>query len=140
MTGATFAQRQRAHQHPRRRQPGFTLLEVILALTICAIALIALFGTIAGSSQLSFRAQQALRESGALWDVVTSTLLVDPAGELLVPTEDSDYRMNLAADELEVPDRKTDTTTETLYQYEIEDQDGDVVLRGTYWVTLEVAE
>lgn len=134
MSSATLPQRQ--HQ----RQSGFTLLEVILALTICAIALIALFGTIAGSNQLSFRAQQALRESGALWDVVTATLLVDPAGDLLVPAEDSDYRVNLAADEIEIPERKTDTTTETLYQYEIEDPDGDVVLRGTYWVTLEVAE
>jgi prepilin-type N-terminal cleavage/methylation domain-containing protein len=123
-----------------RDQSGFTLLEVILALTICAIALVALFGVIAGSKQLTFRAQGALQESTELWDVVTSTMLVDADGELLVPVEDSDYRINLIADELEEPERKTETSTETLYQYEIENADGDVVSQGTYWVSLELAE
>jgi Tfp pilus assembly protein PilV len=125
---------------PRRRDSGFTLLEVILALTICAIALIGLFGTIAGSKQLTFRAQDTLRESSALWDVVTATLLVDASGELLAPIEDSEYTVNLNEEELELPDRRTDTTTEALYQYEVEDPDGAVVVTGTYWVTLEVAE
>lgn len=123
-----------------RRQSGFTLLEVILALTICATALVGLFGVIAGSKQLTFRAQDVLEESNELWAVVTSTLLVDATGELLVPAEDSDYRIDLNFDQLEPPERKTDTTTETLYEYEIEDPDGNLVARGTYWVTLEEAE
>ena len=125
---------------PGRTQSGFTLLEVILALTICAIALVGLFGVIAGSKQLTFRAQGVLEESNALWAQVTSTLLADQTGELLVPNEESDYRINLLGDELEPPERKTDTTTEALYEYEIEDADGEVVARGTYWVTLEEAE
>jgi prepilin-type N-terminal cleavage/methylation domain-containing protein len=125
---------------PKRPQAGFTLLEVILALTICAIALVGLFGVIAGSKQLSFRAQRVLEESNELWAAVTSTLLVDETGELLVPDEDSDYAIDLIADELEPPERKTDSTTEALYEYEIEDPDGNLVSRGTYWVTLEEAE
>ena len=125
---------------PGRRQGGFTLLEVILALTICATALVGLFAVIAGSKQLSFRAQSALEESDALWAVVTSTLLVDASGELLVPRESSAYEIDLRGDELVPPERRTDTTTETLYEYEIEDAEGVVVARGTYWVTLEEAE
>jgi prepilin-type N-terminal cleavage/methylation domain-containing protein len=124
----------------KHSERGFTLLEVMLALTICAIALAALFSVIVGSKQLIFRAQGLLDESIELHSLVSLSLLVDQEGELLVPPEDSDYRIGLIADELEEPERKTETTTETLYQYEIEDEDGDVVLSGTYWVTLEEAE
>ena len=124
----------------RREQSGFTLLEVILALTVCAIALVGLFGIIAGSKQLTIRAQDALQESTELYGLVTTSLLVDAEGMLLLPPEQSDYRYDLIADELEVPERKTDTTTESLYEYEIEDADGNTVFRGTYWVSLEVAE
>ena len=130
------------HPIPAHRavQSGFTLLEVLLALTICAIALASLFSVIAGSKQLTFRAKDALQQSIELRQLVSLSLLVDEAGELLVPPEDSDLEIDLIPDELEVPDRKTATTTETIYQYEIDDPDGNVVLSGTYWVTLEEAE
>jgi prepilin-type N-terminal cleavage/methylation domain-containing protein len=130
----------RAARARGRSQHGFTLLEVMLALTICTIALASLFSVIVGSKQLIFRAQGALEESVELRSLVSLSLLVDPEGELLAPSEDSEYRIALIADELEPPERKTDTTTEALYQYEIEDEEGEVVLRGTYWVTLEEAE
>ena len=123
-----------------RRQGGFTLLEVILALTVCAIALTALFGVIAGSKQLTFRAEGALAEGDELRRLLSLSLLVDPAGELLVPPEDSPYRIRVNSEEIEAPERRTDTSTETLYRYDIENDDGDVVLRGTYWVSLEEAE
>lgn len=128
---------------PRRRRDrdgGFTLLEVMLALAICAIALASLFRVVAGSKQLTYRARSALQETVELRSLLSLPLLVDEEGELLVPDSDEKYRIELLPDELEVPERKTDTTTETLYEYEIEDDDGNVVLRGNYWVTLEVAE
>jgi hypothetical protein len=112
----------------------------MLALTICTIALASLFSVIVGSKQLIFRAQGLLEESIELRSLVSLSLLVDEEGELLLPPEDSDYRIGLIADEIEEPERKTEATTETLYHYEIEDEDGDVVLSGTYWVTLEEAE
>jgi len=84
-----------------RRQRGFTLLEVLLALTICAIALASLFGVIAGSRQLTFRAQGVLTESDDLRRFTSRALLVDPTGALLVPDEESDYRFNPDLDELE---------------------------------------
>jgi len=122
------------------RQRGFTLLEVLLALTICTIALASLFAVIVGNKQLIFRAQGALSESAELQDLITRSLLVDQEGELLVEPAESEYRIRLIADELEAPERKTSETTEALYQYEIENEDGEVVMSGTYWVTLEEAE
>jgi prepilin-type N-terminal cleavage/methylation domain-containing protein len=119
---------------------GFTLLEVLLALTICGFALAALFGVIAGSKQLTFRARSVLTESDELRRVVTSSLIVDAAGELLVPVDVPALSIDLDSAEIEVPERKTAESTETLFQYEIEDADGNLVLLGTYWVSLEVAE
>jgi len=120
-----------------QRSRGFTLLEVMLALTICAIALTSLFSVIVGSKQLTYTAQGALRESTELQGLIGLLMLVDQEGELLAPPADSDYRFRLMPDELEIPERQTSPTTEALYQYEIEDADGEVVLGGTYWVTLE---
>lgn len=122
------------------RQGGFTLLEVLLALTICAIALAALFGTIVQNKQLIYRAQDALDRSTELQRLAGLSLLVDAEGQLLLPPEDAGFEINLIADELEEPERKTTETTEALYQYQIEDEDGRIVLSGTYWVTLEEAE
>jgi prepilin-type N-terminal cleavage/methylation domain-containing protein len=124
----------------RGRQGGFTLLEVMIALTICAIALASLFRVISGSKQLTFRARGALTETVELRNLLSLPLLADEQGEPLVSDDDSKYRIEIVPDELEVPDRKTDVTTETLYEYEIKNDDGDVVLRGSYWVTLDVAE
>ena len=45
---------------PQRRQRGFTLLEVIVALTITAMVLGSLFALAAGSKQLAFRSGQSL--------------------------------------------------------------------------------
>jgi hypothetical protein len=117
-------------------------LEVLLALTICATALAFLFAVIAGSKDLTFRAQGALARGDELRQLVSLSRLVDQTGELLVPEpdSDSDYRLNLEAEELEAPERKTATTTEAVRQYEIENADGDVVYRGFYWITLEEAE
>lgn len=124
----------------RARHRGFTLLEVMLALTICAFALAALFRVVAGSKQLTYRAQNALQETVELRHLLNLPLLVDETGELLVPLDESGYRINLVADEIEIPERKTAETTETLYEYEVEDADGRVMLRGSYWVTLELEE
>ena len=122
------------------RGRGFTLLEVLLALTICGIAFAALFGVIAGSRQLTFRAQGVLTESDAIRRFATRSLLVDESGELLVPDDRSDYRFNPEAEELEAPERKTAATTETIRLYEIEDADGELLYQGSFWVTLEEAE
>lgn len=124
----------------RPRERGFTLLEVLIALTICATTLAFLFAAVAGSKDLTFRAQQALLRGDALRQLVTLSLLVDETGELLVLPEESDYQVVVDTEEIEVPERKTDVTTEAVRAYDIENASGDIVLRGVYWITLEEAE
>lgn len=123
------------------KQRGFTLLEVLIALAICATALAFLFAAIAGSKNLTFRANRALERGNELRQLASLSRLVDQRGELLVeePTG-SDYRVDLEGEELEVPERKTSTTTQAIREYEIQNAEGDVVFRGYYWITLEEPE
>ena len=132
--------RRRAWRGTRRGQRAFTLLEVLIALTICATALAFLFAVIAGSKDLTFRAHQAVKRGDELRQLVTLSRLVDATGELLVPPPDSDYRIELEGEELEAPERKTATTTQAIRRYEIQNADRDVVYSGYYWITLEEPE
>ena len=93
----------------RRGQRGFTLLEVLIALTICATALAFLFTAIAGSKDLTFRANRALQRSDELRRLATMSRLVDQRGELVVEASDQRYRVDLEGEELDVPERKTAT-------------------------------
>lgn len=130
----------RARRSRRRAQRGFTLLEVLIALTICATALAFLFTAIAGSKDLTFRANRALERGDELRRLATLSRLVDQRGELLVEAPESDYRVDLDGEALDAPVRKTATTTQAIRQYQIENADGDVVFRGYYWITLEEPE
>lgn len=127
---------------PVRLRPtrGFTLLEVLIALTICATALAFLFAVIAGSKDLTFRALGAVKRGDEVRQLVSLTRFVDSAAELLVEPPESSYRLDLEGEELDVPVRKTSTTTQAIRQYEIKNADGDVVYRGYYWITLEEPE
>ena len=133
--------RRRPASRPRRPR-GFTLLEVLIALTICATSLAILFSVIAGSKRLTFRANGAIKRGDEVRQLVSLTRLVDQTAELLVepPDPGSDYRIDLEGEELDVPTRKTSTTTQAIRQYEIQNADGDVLYRGYYWITLEEPE
>lgn len=127
----------------RRAQRAFTLLEVLISLTICATSLAFLFAVIAGSKDLTFRANRALQRGDELRQIATLSRLVDQSGELLVTLEseaESAYRIDLEGEELDVPVRKTSTTTQAIRQYEIQNDEGDVVYSGYYWITLEEPE
>ena len=60
------------------RARGFTLLEVMVALTITGLALGGLFGVIAGSKRLAWRAEQALvhASQGELGSVIDRLVLL----------------------------------------------------------------
>jgi prepilin-type N-terminal cleavage/methylation domain-containing protein len=127
----------------RRAQRGFTLLEVLISLTICATALAFLFAVIAGSKDLTFRANRALQRGDELRQIATLSRLVDQNGELIVTLQseaESAYRIDLEGEALEAPVRKTSTTTQAIRQYEIQNDDGDIVYSGYYWITLEEPE
>ena len=42
--------------------------------------------------------------------------------------------------ELEPPERKTQATRQALRQYEVIDEEGELITSGTYWVELDLAE
>jgi MSHA pilin protein MshD len=67
----------------RRRQPGFTLIELIVAITIVAIAATTLMGVIAAVASRSADAmlqQQAIAVAQAYLDEIEQRWVVDPNG------------------------------------------------------------
>ena len=67
-----------------------------------------------------------------------------PPELLVAPESESEssgtYRLDLEGEELDVPVRKTSTTTQAIRQYEIQNDEGDVIYSGYYWITLEDPE
>lgn len=123
----------------RKRLRGFTLLEVMVALTITGMALGGLFGVIAGNKRLAWRSEEALVRSMQTRGMINFSQLNDERGELTVDFE-YDGAGIMTGIELEAPERKTQASTMALRQYEVQDDLGDVVAVGTYWVELELAE
>ncbi len=123
----------------RKRLRGFTLLEVMVALTITGMALGGLFGVIAGNKRLAWRSEEALVRSMQTRGMINFSQLNDERGELTVDFE-YDGAGIMTGIELEAPERKTQASTMALRQYEVLDDLGDVVAVGTYWVELELAE
>lgn len=118
---------------------GFTLLEVMVALTVTGIALGGLFGVVAGSKRLAFRSEQALVESMQVRSLINFTQLNNQRGEIIIDFEDSDLQLD-DDHELEAPERKTMGTTQALRTYEIRDADDEVVASGSYSVILDLPE
>src|SRR5688572_22632789 len=85
---------------------GFTLLEVMVALTITGLALGGLFSVVAGSKRLAFRSERALLESMQVRSLINFTQLNNQRGEIIIDFENTE--LDLEDDlELEVPERKT---------------------------------
>ena len=120
-------------------QRGFTLLEVMVALTITGLALGGLFGVIAGNKRLAWRSEQALLESTTVRSVINFAQLNDMRGDLPLPVDGQGLRIieDLA---VEMPGRRTRGSTQSLRRYEIVNAGGDVVASGTYWVELDLLE
>ncbi len=118
---------------------GFTLLEVMVALTITGLALGGLFGVVAGNKRLAWRSEQALLESMRVRSLINFTQLNNERGEIIIDLENNALKLtdDLA---LEVPARKTMGSTQALRSYEIRDANDEVVASGSYWVILDLPE
>jgi prepilin-type N-terminal cleavage/methylation domain-containing protein len=111
---------------------GFTLLEVLVALTITGFALGALLGVIGGNKQLAWRSEDALVEAGRVRVEINLAQLQDTPGE--VPRESPSHELRLEGEiALEPPTRKTQGINAALYGYEVRDDAGEVVSSGVYW-------
>ncbi|MDO8272583.1 MAG: type II secretion system protein [Gammaproteobacteria bacterium] len=123
-----------------RQQRGFTLLEVVVALTITGMVLGSLFALAGGSKQLAFRSAQSLDIAIEARAAINFALLQDEYREVEEIME-GDERFSIRANEyLEPVPRKTRPTNFKLQSYEVINEDTDESISGTRWVKLEVAE
>lgn len=118
---------------------GFTLLEVIVALTITGFILGSLFSLVAGSKQLSWRSQESLIRAIDARAQLNFALLEDSYSEV-EPIVENDRYQSIAGDILEPPERKTQATVFALQEYDIIDDQRVTVMTGTRWLRLSLPE
>jgi prepilin-type N-terminal cleavage/methylation domain-containing protein len=118
---------------------GFTLLEVMVALTITGMALGGLFGVIAGNKRLAWSSEQSLERTMQVRSMINFSQLNDELGDVYINFGFDDIILD-AGYEIEPPERKTQASPMALRQYELIDEFGEVIHVGTYWVELELAE
>ena len=121
----------------RRSSAGFTLLEVMVALTITAMALGALFSVIGGNKQLAWRAEDALVRSMHVRSLINLAQLGDEDEAVLLSMEHEGLNL-VSGQQFEQPERKTESTLDDLRGFRIEAADGETLAQGTYWLRLEV--
>ncbi len=123
-----------------KRQRGFTLLEVVVALTITGMVLGSLFALAGGSKQLAFRSGQSLDVAIEARASINFALLQDEYREVEEILE-GEERFSIRANEyLEPVPRKTEANTFKLQSYEVIDENTDESIKGTRWVKLELPE
>jgi prepilin-type N-terminal cleavage/methylation domain-containing protein len=123
-----------------KRQGGFTLLEVVVALTITGMVLGSLFALAGGSKQLAFRSGQSLDVAIEARASINFALLQDEYREVEEILE-GEQRFSIRANEyLEPVPRKTEANTFKLQSYEVIDENTDESIKGTRWVKLELPE
>lgn len=130
----------RQFKSPPSPQHGFTLLEVVVALTITGMVLGSLFALAGGSKQLAFRSGESLHTAIQARAAINFALLQDEyrdVEEILEGAERFDIR---AEDYLEFPPRKTQQTIFKLQTYSVMDEESDEAITGTRWVRLELPE
>jgi len=122
-----------------RSERGFTLLEVMIALTITGLALGGLFGIIAGNKQLAWRAEDALLRSMQVRSLINFSQLNDTRGDIVIPLNGTDLQIydNLP---VAIPDRRTQGSPQSLRAFEVLDPNGEVLASGTYRVELDLPE
>lgn len=121
-------------------QQGFTLLEVVVALTITGMVLGSLFALAGGSKQLAFRSGESLHTAMQARAAINFALLQDEYREVEEILEGAERFEIRAEDYLEFPPRKTEATIFKLQTYSVTDEETDEAILGTRWVRLELAE
>ena len=130
----------RHFKSPAPTQQGFTLLEVVVALTITGMVLGSLFTLAGGSKQLAFRSGESLHAAIQARAAINFALLQDEYREVEEIMEGAERFDIRAEDYLEFPPRKTQETTFKLQTYSVTDEETDEAIMGTRWVKLELPE
>lgn len=120
-------------------QSGFTLLEVMVALTITGFVLGGLFSLLGGSKQLAWRSEDSLLRAVNARAAINYALLENNYDEVEPILENDRYRVRVGEIE-EAPERKTQATRLALQDYEIVNEERDEFISGTRWIRLEYEE
>lgn len=121
------------------RQSGFTLLEVIVALTITGFILGSLFSLVGGSKQLSWRSEESLVAATRVRAATNFALLENEFHDVELILQDSSHEIR-PLEILEEPERKTQASIFTLQGYEIVNTENDQFISGSRWIQLELAQ
>ncbi|MDP2139724.1 MAG: type II secretion system protein [Gammaproteobacteria bacterium] len=125
---------------PVVRQQGFTLLEVVVALTITGMVLGSLFALAGGSKQLAFRSGESLHAAIEARAAINFALLQDEYRDVEEILEGEERFAIRADDYLDFVPRKTQQTIFKLQSYVVIDEETDEAITGTRWVKLELPE
>lgn len=125
----------------RRKQHGFTLLEVLVALTITSLVLGGIFTLAAGSKRLAVSTQHSVQDSAAIRAKINLALIDNQFRDLQLPQsmEDNAYLIE-TGERPEDPIRRTEPMRDLLQLYNIEYPDQETSLIGTRWIRLELPE
>ncbi len=113
-------------------QHGFTLLEVLVALTITAMVLGGLFTLAAGSKQLAGRAQSSLSDTVQARANINFALLDNQFRDIESVIED-EFDVS-PVDELEDPLRRTAPMYDLLETYRMVDPETGEQIEGVRWL------
>jgi len=121
----------------KNRQAGFTLLEVIVALTITGFVLGGLFSLVGGSKKLSWRSEESLVQATRVRAAINFALLENEYSNVEEILQDYSYQIR-SLDLFEDPERKTQATVHALQAYEAINRERNEVIVGSRWVQLDL--
>ncbi len=124
---------------PHNAEAGFTLLEVIVALTITGFVLGGLFSLVGGSKQLSWRSEQSLVQATRVRAATNFALLENEYSDVEEILQDESYQIRVL-DLLEDPERKTQSSVHAFQAYEIINRERNEVIAGSRWIQLDLPQ
>ena len=122
-----------------KAQRGFTLLEVIMALTIVGFVLGALFPLLGGSKQLSWRSEESLSRATSVRAVANFALLQNEFRDVEEILEADNYDIRPIG-LLKDPLRKTEPMINALQGFEIIDENREEEVVGSRWIRLNLPQ
>ena len=122
-----------------KKQDGFTLLEVIVALAITGFILGGLFSLLGSSKQLSWSSEKNLLRAAHVRAATNFALLQNEFRDVEGILKDDGYEIR-ALELLDDPIRKTEPLLYALQRYQITDDSRDEQFFGSRWVRLNLPQ
>ena len=122
-----------------KKQDGFTLLEVIVALAITGFILGGLFSLLGSSKQLSWRSEENLLRAARVRAATNFALLQNEFRDVEEILKDDGYEIR-SLGLLDDPIRKTEPLLYALQQYQITDDSRDEQFFGSRWIRLNLPQ